>query len=142
VAVLGLDRLGEFIATATGQEYDSTNIAATETFVISRIKEMATFIKALGSGTGLSDKDAELALQAVAGDKSLNRETIRGVLEEFMAAQRFVIGQNDKAINILSQDKNLTRPDYLKLITLSSEGRPPPAKPAGTQVGRFTVKEG
>jgi hypothetical protein len=141
-AVLGLDRLGEFIATATGQEYDSTNIAATETFVISRIKEMATFIKALGSGTGLSDKDAELALQAVAGDKSLNRETIRGVLEEFMAAQRFVIGQNDKAINILSQDKNLTRPDYLKLITLSSEGRPPPAKPAGTQVGRFTVKEG
>jgi hypothetical protein len=141
-AVLGLDRLGEFIATATGQEYDSTNIAATETFVISRIKEMATFIKALGSGTGLSDKDAELALQAVAGDKSLNRETIRGVLEEFMAAQRFVIGQNDKAINILSQDKNLTRPDYLKLITLSSEGRPPPAKPAGAQVGRFIVKEG
>jgi hypothetical protein len=141
-AVLGLDRLGEFIATATGQEYDSTNIAATETFVISRIKEMATFIKALGSGTGLSDKDAELALQAVAGDKSLNRETIRGVLEEFMAAQRFVIGQNNKAINILSQDKNLTRPDYLKLITLSSEGRPPPAKPAGAQVGRFIVKEG
>tara|TARA_R100001198_G_scaffold95112_1_gene80168 strand:+ start:533 stop:1975 length:1443 start_codon:yes stop_codon:yes gene_type:complete len=140
--VLGLDRLGEFIATATGQEYDSTNIAATETFVISRIKEMATFIKALGSGTGLSDKDAELALQAVAGDKSLNRETIRGVLEEFMAAQRFVIEQNDKAINILSQDKNLTRSDYLELITLSSEGRPPSAKPAGTQVGRFTVREG
>jgi hypothetical protein len=59
-----------------------------------------------------------------------------------MAAQRFVIGQNNKAINILSQDKNLTRPDYLKLITLSSEGRPPPAKPAGAQVGRFIVKEG
>lgn len=140
--VLGLDRIGEFIATATGQEYDSTSIEATETFVISRIKEMATFIKALGSGTGLSDKDAELALQAVAGDKTLNRETIRGVLEEFMAAQRFVIGQRDKAINILSKDKSLTRPDYLELITLSSEGRPPSAKPAGTQVGRFIVKEG
>jgi len=141
-AVLGLDRLGELLATATGQEYDSTNIAATETFVISRIKEMATFIKALGSGTGLSDKDAELALQAVAGDKSLDRETIRGVIEEFMAAQQFVINQKDKAINILSKDKSLTRPDYLELITLSSEGRPPSAKPAGTQVGRFTVKEG
>ena len=107
--VLGLDRIGEFIATATGQEYDSTSIEATETFVISRIKEMATFIKALGSGTGLSDKDAELALQAVAGDKTLNRETIRGVLEEFMAAQRFVIGQRDKAINILSKDTSLLR---------------------------------
>jgi hypothetical protein len=46
-AVLGLDRLGEFIATATGQEYDSTNIAATETFVISRIKEMAWLLNGL-----------------------------------------------------------------------------------------------
>ena len=141
-AKLGLDRVGAFISTATGQDYDTENIQATETFVISRIKEMATFIKALGSGTGLSDKDAELALQAVAGDKSLDRETIRGVIDEFMAAQQFVINQKDKAINILSKDKSLTRPDYLELITLSSEGRPPSAKPAGTQVGRFTVKEG
>jgi hypothetical protein len=141
-AKLGLDRVGAFISTATGQEYDTENIQATETFVISRIKEMATFIKALGSGTGLSDKDAELALQAVAGDKSLDRETIRGVIEEFMAAQQFVITQKNKAVNILSKDKNLTRPDYLELITLSSEGRPPSAKPAGTQVGRFNVKEG
>jgi len=141
-AKLGLDRVGAFISTATGQDYDTENIQATETFVISRIKEMATFIKALGSGTGLSDKDAELALQAVAGDKSLDRETIRGVIEEFMAAQQFVINQKDKAINILSKDKSLTRPDYLELITLSSEGRPPSAKPAGAQVGRFIVKEG
>ncbi len=139
-AKLGLDRIGEFISTATGQEYDSTNIEATETFVISRIKEMATFIKALGSGTGLSDKDAELALQAVAGDKALNRETIRGVLEEFMAAQRFVIGQRDKAFDILSKDKSLERNDYLDLIRLTSEGRPPQS--AGRQVGRFTVTEG
>jgi len=139
-AKLGLDRIGEFISTATGQEYDSTNIEATETFVISRIKEMATFIKALGSGTGLSDKDAELALQAVAGDKTLNRETIRGVLEEFMAAQRYVIGQRDKAFDILSKDTSLERDDYLDLIRLTSQGRPPQS--AGSKVGRFTVTEG
>ena len=122
-AKLGFDRFGKLLATAVGAEYDDDNIVASQTYLISRIKEMANFIKKLGSGTGLSDKDAQLALEAVAGEQSLDAKTIRGVIKEFMAAQNFVLAQQAKAAETLKKG-DLSNADLVDLIGLMTEERP------------------
>ena len=120
---LSFDEFGKLLATAVGAEYDDDNIVASQTYLISRIKEMANFIKKLGSGTGLSDKDAQLALEAVAGEQSLDEKTIRGVIKEFMAAQNFVLAQQAKAAETLKKG-DLSNADLVDLIGLMTEERP------------------
>jgi len=122
-AKLGIDEIGKFFASAIGAEYDETNIVASQSYLINRISEMAVFIQQLGSGTGLSDKDAQLALTAVAGDLGLDEKTIRGVINEFIAAQNFVINQRDKAAETLKKG-NLSNADLVDLIGLMAEKRP------------------
>ena len=117
-AKLGLDRIGKLLADATGVEYDATAIASTEEFVINRLQEMANFIQKLGSGTGLSDNDAKIAMQAVAGDKTLDKTTLMNVISQYIQSGQFAVGQFDEATSILSKEGDLSRQDLIKLNSL------------------------
>jgi hypothetical protein len=117
-AKLGLDRIGKLLADATGVEYDATAIASTEEFVINRLQEMANFIQKLGSGTGLSDNDAKIAMQAVAGDKSLDKTTLMNIISQYIQSGQFAVKQFDEATSILSKEGDLSRQDLIKLNSL------------------------
>jgi len=117
-AKLGLDRIGKLLADATGVEYDASKIASTEEFVINRLQEMANFIQKLGSGTGLSDNDAKIAMQAVAGDKTLDRKTLMNVITQYIQSGQFAVEQFNEATNILSKDEDLSRQDLIRLNSL------------------------
>jgi len=120
-AKLNIDRLGELLATSLGIPYDSRTIENTQAYTINRLEEMGNFIQKLGSGTGLSDKDAQIAIQAVAGDTSLDPEVLRKVLNDFITTARFAQNQFEKAAGILSRDKNITQEGMLELIRLTTE---------------------
>tara|TARA_R110000782_G_scaffold203168_1_gene291639 strand:+ start:425 stop:700 length:276 start_codon:yes stop_codon:yes gene_type:complete len=50
---------------------EQTNrVVATQTFMINRAKQVLPLIKALGSGTAISDKDREFISKIVAADES------------------------------------------------------------------------
>lgn len=120
-AKLNIDRLGELLATSLGMPYDSSTIENTQAYTINRLEEMGNFIQKLGSGTGLSDKDAQIAIQAVAGDTSLSPEVLKRVLNDFITTARFAQNQFEKAAGILSRDKNITQEGMLELIRLTTE---------------------
>ena len=62
---------------ASGSAIDSAdNVQA---FMATRVREICTIIKMFGSGTGLSDKDADLAKKAAAGEMELTIENIKKV---------------------------------------------------------------
>ena len=64
---------------ASGSAIDSAdNVQA---FMATRVREIGTIIKMFGSGTGLSDKDADLAKKAAAGEMELTIENIRRLME-------------------------------------------------------------
>jgi len=120
-AKLNIDRMGELLATSLGMPYDSSKIENTQAYTINRLEEMGNFIQKLGSGTGLSDKDAQIAIQAVAGDTSLDPEVLRRVLNDFITTARFAQDQFQKATGILTRDKSLTQEGMLELIRLTTE---------------------
>lgn len=61
-------------------------IEKTEVFVAESAKRVADYITNLGAGTGLSDKDLEFTRKVVAGDVTLDAETIKRMLKEFRQA--------------------------------------------------------
>jgi|TARA_A100000172_G_scaffold68678_2_gene48518 hypothetical protein len=64
---------------ASGSAIDSAdNVQA---FMATRVREIGTIIKMFGSGTGLSDKDADLAKKAAAGEMELTIGNIRRLME-------------------------------------------------------------
>ena len=64
---------------ASGSAIDSAeNVQA---FMATRIEEIGRIITMFGSGTGLSDKDADLAKKAAAGEMELTIENIRRLME-------------------------------------------------------------
>ena len=79
---------------------------------------MANFIQKLGSGTGLSDNDAKIAMQAVAGDKTLNKTTLMNVISQYIQSGQFAVRQFDEATSILSKEGDLSRQDLIKLNSL------------------------
>lgn len=61
-------------------------IENTEVFIAESAKRVADYITNLGAGTGLSDKDLEFTRKVVAGDVTLDANTIQRMLKEFRQA--------------------------------------------------------
>lgn len=78
-------------------------VAATELFVISRSKQVLPLIKALGSGTAISNRDLEFISNVVAGDFSLDEETIREVIRIEQVYATDAIEKSNQALDTLNR---------------------------------------
>ena len=76
---LALMDIGKTLGVISSEQEDA--VVATQTFMINRAKQVLPLIKALGSGTAISDKDREFIEKIVAGDISLSLETIKRVIQ-------------------------------------------------------------
>lgn len=61
---------------------DPSSIADTEAYIADSGRRVAQYIVNLGAGTGLSDADRKYAERVVAGDITLDRETLRRLLKD------------------------------------------------------------
>jgi hypothetical protein len=61
---------------------DVDSIADTEAYIADSGRRVAEYIRNLGAGTGLSDADREYAKAVVAGNITVNRETLRRLLQD------------------------------------------------------------
>jgi hypothetical protein len=71
---------------SVGMSVDADPIEQTEVFLAESAKRVADYITNLGSGTGLSDKDLQFTRQVVAGEITLDANTIKRMLKEFRDA--------------------------------------------------------
>jgi len=78
-------------------------VAATELFMISRAKQVLPLIKALGSGTAISDKDREFIEKVVAGNIALDERTIREVIRIESQVAMDAINANNSALDTLNK---------------------------------------
>ena len=69
-----------------GISVDPEGVMATEVYMAESAKRVAEYITNLGAGTGLSDKDLEFTRKVVAGDVTLEADTIKKMLKEYRAA--------------------------------------------------------
>jgi len=76
---LALMDVGKTLGVISPEQEDA--VVATQTFMINRAKQVLPLIKALGSGTAISDKDREFIEKIVAGDISLSLDTIKRVIQ-------------------------------------------------------------
>ena len=84
------------------QDLEDT-VAATELFMISRAKQVLPLIKALGSGTAISDKDREFIEKVVAGNVALDEDTIREVIRIENVYAMDAIEKNNTALDTLNK---------------------------------------
>ena len=86
---------------SVGISVDDLPIEQTEVFLAESAKRVADYITNLGSGTGLSDKDLAFTRQVVAGDITLDANTIKRMLNEFReASARKIKGYNDMRTSV------------------------------------------
>jgi hypothetical protein len=78
-------------------------VAATELFMISRAKQVLPLIKALGSGTAISDKDREFIEKVVGGNIALDERTIREVIRIESQVAMDAINANNSALDTLNR---------------------------------------
>lgn len=78
-------------------------VAATELFMISRAKQVLPLIKALGSGTAISDKDREFIEKVVGGNIALDERTIREVIRIETQVATDAINANNSALDTLNK---------------------------------------
>ena len=76
---LAIMDIGKSLGVISPEQEDA--VVATQTFMINRAKQVLPLIKALGSGTAISDKDREFIEKIVAGDISLSLDTIKRIIE-------------------------------------------------------------
>ena len=76
---LAIMDIGKTLGVISSEQEDA--VVATQTFMINRAKQVLPLIKALGSGTAISNKDLEFIEKIVAGDISLSLETIKRVIQ-------------------------------------------------------------
>ena len=118
---------------------DLSRITDTEVYIAESGKRVAEYIKNLGSGTGLSDKDLAFTLQVVGGDIGVEASSLKKILTEFRsAAVRKIKGYNDMRTNVFSRmgdstDASLTEAFYPAVIT--------PAMASPGTVGMITTEE-
>jgi hypothetical protein len=103
---LELLRIGKTLGVLP-QDMEDT-VAATELFMISRAKQVLPLIKALGSGTAISDKDREFIEKVVAGNVSLNKDTIMEVIRIESQYARDAINKNNTALDTLNKVQGTT----------------------------------
>jgi len=89
---------------AVGIPVDDLAIEQTEVFQAEAAKRDAEYIKNLGAGTGLSDNDLKFTLKVVAGDVTLDANSIKNVLNEYReAATRKINGYNKMRSSVSSK---------------------------------------
>ena len=88
---------------------EQTNrVVATQTFMINRAKQVLPLIKALGSGTAISDKDREFISKIVAADKAgieLDIESIKNIIRIENEYARKAINKSNAALDQLNKIK-------------------------------------
>jgi len=83
---------------------DLDRITDTEVYRAESAKRVADYIKTLGAGTGLSDKDLTFTLQVVGGDISADSSTLKKILMEYRSASvRKIQGYQKLRANIESK---------------------------------------
>jgi len=103
---LELLRIGKTLGVLP-QDMEDT-VAATELFMISRAKQVLPLIKALGSGTAISDKDREFIEKVVAGNVGLDKDTIMEVIRIESQYARDAINKNNTALDTLNKVQGTT----------------------------------
>ena len=89
---------------SVGIPVDDLPIEQTEVFLAESAKRVADYITNLGSGTGLSDKDLAFTRQVVAGDVTLDANTIKRMLNEYReAAARKINSYNNVRTSVKSK---------------------------------------
>jgi len=83
----------------SGGNIDLATATNTELLTIQGLREVGRFIQQFGSGTGLSDKDAELSANAVAANPRLTEETIRQTLLLAQRIARDLISNHEQIID-------------------------------------------
>ena len=101
---LALMDIGKTLGVISPEQQDA--VVATQTFMINRAKQVLPLIKALGSGTAISDKDREFIEKIVAGDISLSLETIKRVIEIENEYATKAISKSNAALERLGTIKN------------------------------------
>ena len=104
-ATWGLDvmRLGKQLGMLPESMNDT--VAATETFIATRARQVLAVLGsgAVGSGTGISDKDIEFLKETEAARIELDAGTLSRLLRIEEQASRFAINQNNEALDRLQQ---------------------------------------
>lgn len=101
---LALMDIGKTLGVISPEQQDA--VVATQTFMINRAKQVLPLIKALGSGTAISDKDREFIEKIVAGDISLSLETIKRVIQIENEYATKAISKSNAALERLGTIKN------------------------------------
>jgi len=108
-----------------GISVDPKGVMATEVFMAESAKRIAEYITNLGAGTGLSDKDLEFTKRVVAGNVTLEADTIKRVLEEYKAAAtRKIEGYNSirSTVNSRLGEENQGALDLYPTLTVPQGG--------------------
>lgn len=101
---LALMDIGKTLGVISPEQEDA--VVATQTFMINRAKQVLPLIKALGSGTAISDKDREFIEKIVAGDISLSLETIKRVIQIENEYATKAVSKSNAALDRLSNIKD------------------------------------
>ena len=117
---LDVMRLGKQLGILPERMEDT--VAATETFIATRARQVLAVLGsgAVGAGTGISDKDIEFLKETEAARIELDEKTLRRLLDIEEQASRFVIDQNNEALGRL---KNLSgsglNPELIETLYVS-----------------------
>jgi hypothetical protein len=109
-----------------GISVDPKGVMATEVFMAESAKRVAEYITNLGAGTGLSDKDLEFTRKVVAGDVTLEADTIKKVLKEYRAAAvRKIEGYNKvrSKVNKSLGQANASALDFYPTLTVPQKAK-------------------
>lgn len=96
---------------AMGINLGEDAVSNSEAFVAQRAGQVATKIKAFGSGTGLSDADRDYAQQMAAGKINLNESSIRKIISMDNKLNDYQIKKYDTRRNRLSENLKSYAPD-------------------------------
>ena len=104
---LALMDIGKTLGVISPEQEDA--VVATQTFMINRAKQVLPLIKALGSGTAISDKDREFISKIVAADEagiSLSLKSIKRIIELENEYAIKAISKSNSALERLGSIKN------------------------------------
>jgi len=74
------------------------DVAATEEFIAIRARQLMKLLPAFGSGSGISDRDVDIARGIAGGDVSLDQEALRRILYMEETLARDLIEKNNKSL--------------------------------------------
>jgi len=110
---------------AGGINLAEDEIANTETYAANSAQQVANYIKAFGSGTGLSDADRAYATKMAAGDINLDEKSMRKILDINERASNTIINKYSKRRESLGKNLQGYLPD------VKNEGNNSARKPLG-----------